>query len=130
MNKNKEFTPNISGTNKSVTGSGLEGWLALLGVVVYFAAIYLARGTDLAVITLMNGSLVGDFITWPSLIFFTSALLILLVGNFFCTKNSDGKYEYKERHMWARPLMLILLGLAFTCVGWIAAALCSGFSGI
>jgi len=124
MNQKKEFTPNISGTDKSVTGSGLEGWLALIGFVANFVTIYIARGTELVVVKVRNGSLVGDLVIWPFVIFCLTALLILLVEIFFCAKDSEGNYEYKDKHMWVRPLIRVLLGLLFIGLGWLIGISC------
>ena len=112
---------NKSKIDKTVSGSGLEGWLLFLGFIAFFVTSYLARDTAIVEVTFRNGGYSGDLITWPILIGFTSGLFMLVVGNYFCTKNSEGKFQYKDRHKWVRPVIFILFGLLFFSFGWVLA---------
>ncbi len=113
--------------DKTVSSSGWEGWLLLLGFISFFVTSYLTRDTSISEVTFRNGSFSGDLITWPILICFTSGLFMLVVGNFFCTKNSEGKFQYIDSHMWVRPVIFILFGLLFSSFGWVLAFSSTGF---
>jgi hypothetical protein len=112
---------NNSKMDKTVSGSGWEVWLLFLGFIGFFVISYLAKDTTIADVTFRNGRFSGDLITWPILICFTAGLFMLFVGNYFCTKNSEGKFQYKNRHMWVRPVIFILFGLLSSSFGWVLA---------
>ncbi|BCM24951.1 hypothetical protein ZMTM_12100 [Methyloradius palustris] len=95
----------------------------LLGVGFYFLIYFILGKNNIYIIQLKNDFRSSLLWVIPQMIFFSCALLIILIGVFFGSKDGEGKYIYEKKYIWIPVVLKVTTVMVMATLGFLVALL-------
>lgn len=92
----------------------------IFGFVLFYIAFALMDASSQTV--LKNNIESSNVWVVTKLVLFISGLFYFVISSIFGTRKPDGKYVFKYKYIWIKPILYILITLLFTSLGFMLGA--------